>query len=277
MALAPNEVSSVSMPVRNAAIAASTAPRRCCCATMASHCSCRRCCSVTSSCVETQPPSAIGTLMAWTMRPSLALTVHFEISPAATPSRISLQYCAGSPVNKPVCRRCSINARSVQPGFTTSGDNRYMRRNGWLQITMRVAASNMHKPCDMWSTAALRRRTLARMLAHRSAGRDRDQRAGQAGHHIGKQRGRSHGASATRTTIASPSCSLVNRTPPAVAPERGSRAAPPSGLAQVSGAGSATPRQRPVNASARLTPQYQNLSHSRHGTRVCSSQWERRV
>jgi hypothetical protein len=99
MALAPNEVSSVSMPVRNAAIAASTAPRRCCCATMASRCSCRRCCSVTSSCVETQPPSAIGTLMAWTMRPSLALTVHFEISPAATPSRISLQYCAGSPVH----------------------------------------------------------------------------------------------------------------------------------------------------------------------------------
>jgi len=39
--------------------------------------------------------------------------------------------------------------RSVQPGFTTSGDNRYMRKNGWLQMTTRALASNMHKPCDM--------------------------------------------------------------------------------------------------------------------------------
>ena len=39
--------------------------------------------------------------------------------------------------------------RSVQLGFTTSGDNRYMRKNGWLQMTTRALASNMHKPCDM--------------------------------------------------------------------------------------------------------------------------------
>jgi hypothetical protein len=62
------------------------------------------------------------------VRPSLALTIHFEMLPAATPSMISLQYCSGSPVNNPVWRRCSINSRSVQPGFTTSGDNLYMRR-----------------------------------------------------------------------------------------------------------------------------------------------------
>jgi hypothetical protein len=63
-ALSPNDLSSASMPVRNAAIAASIVPRRFCCLAMSSRCCCSFCCSVMSSCVDTQPPSGIGALMA---------------------------------------------------------------------------------------------------------------------------------------------------------------------------------------------------------------------
>jgi hypothetical protein len=54
-----------------------------------------------------------------------------------------------------------------------------------------------------------------RPRASECAGGDGEQRAGNAGHHhVGKQRDRHHGPSRSRTTIAVPSCGLVNKTPP---------------------------------------------------------------
>ena len=107
---------------------ASTVRRRFCCSAMSSRCFCSSRRSVTSSWVATQPPPGIGRLIEWMMRPSLAPTIHLDVSPPATLAMISLQYCAGSPVNNPVSLRCSMSRRSVQPGFTISGESLYIRR-----------------------------------------------------------------------------------------------------------------------------------------------------
>jgi hypothetical protein len=54
-------------------------------------------CSVTSSCVATQPPAAIGGMTTLTMRPSLASMVQANGFPFATLSRMFRQYSRDSP------------------------------------------------------------------------------------------------------------------------------------------------------------------------------------
>ena len=109
------------------------------------------------------------------------------------------------------------------------------------------------------------------------AGGDGEQRAGKAGHQVGKQRDRHQGASRSWTTIAAPSCGLVNKMPPAAVVRHERAIRRPIAARQSSRSASQTTRSQRVNAYARLTRQYQNLSHSRHCTRVCCSHGKRRV
>jgi hypothetical protein len=69
---------------------------------------------------------------------------------------------------------------SVQPGFTTSGDNPYMRKNGWLQMTTRALASNMHKPRHVIEAGGETANFGARARTGERASRDYDQRAGKS-------------------------------------------------------------------------------------------------
>ena len=83
------------------------------------------------------------------------------------------------------------------------------------------------------------------------AGGDGEQRAGKAGHQAGKQRDRHQGASRSWTTIAAPSCGLVNKMPPpaVVRHERATRPAicgpanRPAALRKPRGASGLTPTQ----------------------------------
>jgi len=83
-------------------------------------------------------------------------------------------------------------------------------------MTMRPAASNMHKPCDMWSRASVMRRTFAcaRAQANAPAAMASNTPATQATTTEGNSAIDIVGASRSRTTIAVPSCGLVNKTPP---------------------------------------------------------------
>jgi len=99
-ALSPTVASTASTLSRNAAIAASVALRRASCALMLSRSCSALCCAVMSSCVTTQPPSAIGVLTSDTTRSPVS-TIWKVGLPCAREAMRLVIYCSGSEVKAP--------------------------------------------------------------------------------------------------------------------------------------------------------------------------------
>ena len=78
-----------------------------------------------SSCVATQPPSAIGRLMTQTMRPSADFTSVLVVLPSAMVAASVRTYSTMLPEKVPLATRYSSRLVRLLPGLPTVAGSRY--------------------------------------------------------------------------------------------------------------------------------------------------------
>jgi hypothetical protein len=146
------------------------------------------------------------------MRPSLALTIHFVMLPAVQNLFAVLVGIAGEQSGLP----------AMLDQFTQRAAGLHQFGRQFVHAQKRPVADR-DAACRVEHAQALRHVIESvgeaadlgvRPPANECAGGDGEQRAGNSGHHGGKQRDRHLGASRSWTTMVGSSCGLVNKTPP---------------------------------------------------------------